>query len=107
MSEQNPNQPEEESILSFEEFSTTKENGNPRYNNFWLQFRPAKIGDIYRQSEHYQKFAKEHLGLNESLLAEMNYEGFLQDDLSAVEADLYEVYKIMRGYGVSDEELFA
>jgi hypothetical protein len=108
MSEQPPVPEQEKPILSFEEFS--HRDTIPRYNNFFLYFS-AGAGETYRQATHYQRFAQENPELARTLCDKIQNQRDRQlstsESLKPFDADLYEAYKIMRSYGVSDRELFS
>lgn len=97
---------EETRALSFEEF--TFGNPAPRFQNFWLFF--ATGDGVYRRREpYYQRFAAEHPEMAESLCVKIQGKDKKIDTTEALKPfhkDLYEAYKIIRGYGVSHQELF-
>jgi hypothetical protein len=101
--------PEHESqILSLEDF--THRDPIPRYNNFFLYFALG-VGEIYRQKEHYKRFASEHPDLATSLCDKIQNQRDrsykTSESLKPFDQELYEAYKIMKSYGVSDRDLFA
>jgi hypothetical protein len=112
---QNIPTPESEEILTFEEFSHRDEDEWPYYNNFFKYFDDDYLADdIYRIHDYYKKFESEHSSLatllrdetkkrKESYKSTMKFHNSLKD----IENNLYKAYKIMRSYGVSDQELFA
>ncbi|MBP6884107.1 MAG: hypothetical protein KBC06_02650 [Candidatus Pacebacteria bacterium] len=105
-----PEKPKEEApkMLSFEEFTTHYPDGRLRYNNIWLNFETGFVADIYRGMAHYQRFSTEHPELTASLTQKIqNRSKGSMEFLKPIEKDLYEVYKIMRSYGVSDTDIFA
>ncbi|MFA6428100.1 MAG: hypothetical protein WCW02_00955 [Candidatus Buchananbacteria bacterium] len=100
-------------ILSFEEFSLRGPDNRPRYENFFLFFAKAdpEAYDGYHDKLCYKKFIAENPELNQILNNKVQAvidSKILSRSKSFKEFDdqLYEAYKIMRGYGVSDEELF-
>jgi hypothetical protein len=101
----------EPKLLSFEEFSNRGEYGDcPRYNNFFLHFDTATLNSRNKK-KYYLKFKSEHKDLAKLLC------DFIQElvskpvprsePLKKVDRELYEAYKIMRGYGASDKDLFS
>ena len=109
MSEKEPKS-ESEPILSFEEFGERDEFDKPRHRNFYLHFGTGMAAGAYQQTEHYKRFAAENSELNTQLL-ELVKETIKPQlntgaSLETIDNYLYEAYKIMRGYGASDEELF-
>jgi hypothetical protein len=97
----------EPKILSFEEFIRRDYNGPIKYNNFPLHFGKGIVAREYRKQEHYKKFESEHPEMAKSLCARMQSLSETSISLKPSEKELYEVYKIMRSYGFSDQELFA
>ena len=99
--------PETESIpLSFEEF--TKGTPVSRFQNFWLFFATGD-GEYRRREPYYQRFATEHPEMAETLCKKIQGKDKNIDTTEALKPfhqDLYEAYKIIRGYGVSHQELF-
>lgn len=99
----------EPDVLSFEEFSRWY-GPTPRYNNFFLHFDGGFGGQVYREKDHYLRFAEEYPALAERLCQKIQ-NGLSRvrtaKELKPVERDLYEAYKIMRGFGFSDVDLFA
>lgn len=108
MSETPPIPEQKPQILSLEEFA--RRSPIPRYNNFFLYFTRG-AGEIYRQAEHYKRFAEEHADMAASLCDKIQNQRdsnkFTSESLKPFDADLYEAYKIMCGYGVSDRDLFS
>ena len=93
-------------ILSFEEFSRRdSDDGIPNYNNFFLNFDVGFFADIYRKQKHYKKFAVEYPEIAATLCEKIPKTK--SKDLKLLDRNLYEAYKIMRSYGVSDIDLFA
>ncbi len=102
--------------LSFEKFANrgSLDKGSS-YNNFFMYSDGGGVGDIYRQAEFFQRFAKEHPDMVDRLTERVTRaieEGLAEgkdvsESLREVDRALYEAYLIMCGYGVSDEELFA
>lgn len=106
MPEQPPVPEQEATILTFEEFSKDQ-----RYNNFYLYFVGGQAGTIHRKNApYYDRFAQENPDLLADLCDKIQNKRdkrlFAGDSLKPFERDLYEVYKIMRGYGFSDRDLF-
>ena len=100
---------EQKPVLSFNEFCDRTKNPPstiPRYNNFFFYFLPGPTGDSYRRAKHFLRFLSEHPDLNILLCEKMNNIDDSSDSLLPYEPNLYEAYKIMRGYGVSDGDLF-
>jgi len=99
---------EPKDFMSFEEF--TRRNPSPRYNNLVLYFYTTGSGPLYRQAEHFKRFEQEHPDLERRLregLMSLSGGFSYSEDLRQHDADLYEAYKIMRSYGVSDRDIFA
>ena len=109
MSETQPISEQESQILSLEKF--VHRSPLPRYNNFFLYFTgEGGVGKFYREEEHYKRFAEEHPSMAASLCDKIQNQldkNNKSESLKLFENDLYEAYKIMRGYGVSDRDLFA
>ncbi|MEK7564303.1 MAG: hypothetical protein AAB510_01905 [Patescibacteria group bacterium] len=99
-----------EGILSFEEFIRRREHDYPVYGNFFLYFAGG-MGKSYRKASYYIKFASEYPEMAQELqdkvknLKKIFYN--TSENLKSIEVDLYEAYVIMRGYGVSDKDLFS
>lgn len=96
---------EGEPILSFEEFS--RRDPVPRYNNFFLYF--TRNPD-YKKNLYYQRFVKEYPEIASTLSEKISKhcEGkYTSQSMKQFDQELYEAYKIMRSYGVSDRDLFA
>ena len=101
--------PEQEpKILSFEDF--THRDPVARYNNLFLYFA-GESGEDYRKKAHYQRFAQENPEMAGSLCDKIQNQRdksmWTSESLKPFDQDLYEAYKIMRSYGVSDRDLFA
>jgi hypothetical protein len=104
-----PKAPEEEpKILNFKEF--TQREFLPHYGNFFIYFNSGFAGEVYRESAHYKRFASEYPEMAESLCDKIQKQRDKRigtsESLKPFDRDLYEAYKIMRGYGLSDSELF-
>lgn len=58
---------------------------------------------------HFQRFQNEHPELEETLRIGLMSIGefFTAENTRPFDANLYEAYKIMRSYGVSDNDLFS
>ncbi|OGI66793.1 hypothetical protein A2823_01610 [Candidatus Nomurabacteria bacterium RIFCSPHIGHO2_01_FULL_41_91] len=98
-------------ILTFEEFSHRDKVNYPRYGNFFMYFGGGQ-GDVFRTTAHYKKFALEYPDMATTLYEKIqnrpeNKSGDSSDSLRPFDQDLYEAYKIMRGYGVPDKDLFS
>ena len=108
MSETPPNPEAEPQILSLEEFAR-RSPIYPKYNNFFLYFAGG-TGSIYIRREYYKRFAEEHPDIDTTLFDKIQNRDkrgkSTSESLKPFDADLYEAYKIMRSYGVSDRELF-
>jgi hypothetical protein len=108
-----PTQEPEPHILSFEEFVMRDPERHiiPTYGNFTLYFDKGTIAETNREKKHYKKLALKHPELVHRLQNEIRNRnegttGFSNSEsLKPAEKDLYEAYKIMRGYGVSDKDL--
>ncbi len=103
-------------ILSFEEFTAPDKNlvSLPHYNNFFLCFGKSEnfIYEMYRNLPHVKRFIAEHPDMYEKICKHVEkidpeYNNKIHDHLPELEPELYEAYKIMKGYGFSDEALFA
>ena len=110
--EQKPPTIESEPILTFEEFRKPDSIGIPHYNNFYFHFSSGSgfIESIYKEQKPYKRFEREHTDMTVSLctkIQNMDNSVTISESLKSCEAELYEAYKIMRGYGASDQELFA
>jgi hypothetical protein len=96
-----------EKVLTFEEF---RSGGNtPRYNNFFLFFANG-LGEVYRTEQYYRRFQTEHPDLAQSLcerIQQMDTSLGVAIALKPFERDLYEAYKIMREYDISNKDLFS
>lgn len=98
-----------EPLLTLEQFTPS------RYNNFYLYFAVAGTDNIadyaYSRKPHIQKFVRENAELAANLCNkiqnERNRGSSKFQGLEQYNADLYEAYKIMRGYGVSNWDLFS
>ncbi len=90
-------------ILSFNEFST-------RCGNFFAFFENDGRGDIYRNnSDYYKKLEDERPKIVTALrrkIAKRNRNILPQESIKPYLEELYAAYKIMRGYGASDLDLF-
>jgi hypothetical protein len=112
-----PNPEPEPKVLSFEEFcyrdpknASSFQYPLPLYNNFFYYFfSSSHIYENYTSKEHYKRFAAEHPDIVASLCEKLKNLPIWNkaESLKPFDKDLYEAYKIMRGYGVSDEDLFS
>src|SRR3989338_472840 len=92
-----PPTPEQEPILTFEEFIYRDPDGIPYHSNFCLHFIAGLSGDTYRTTKYYKKFASEHSEIATLLCKEIQNTW-----------DKYSyTYKLMRSCGASDQELFS
>lgn len=101
--------PECVDVLSFEEFTGT--GPHPNYDNFPQYFQPIGIGsNLLRQRPFFVRFQNEHPEL-EKQLREAIILAFVAEDswslIRRLDRELYVAYKIMKGYGASDKQLFA
>ena len=98
-------------MLSFEDFSNRNHRlGIPRYNNFYGYFAPGTlIGITYQKKGCYRRFATEQPEMTTKLCRRVREEILLPkiDPPKSIDHDLYEAYRIMSGYGISDEDLFS
>ncbi len=103
-----PATPEQEPVLSFEEFILRDKYGFPRYNNFHLYFTGWHY---YINREHFKRFVSEHKAMAESLTKKVKslaVENWINPELlKPLDRELYEAYKIMHSYGVADHNLFS
>lgn len=110
MSETPPIPEQEPEILSLAEFARRNPT-IPKYNNFFLFFAAGVPGDLYRRAAHYKRFAQEHPDLAASLCDKIQNQRdrslTTSQSLKPFDSDLYEAYKIMKSYGVSDTDLIA
>lgn len=102
-----PKSPEPK-ILSFEEFIRRDPKWNhPHFNNFFLIF--SRGGEIYRRHDFYKKFETAHPDMAASLCDKIqNQIDFSVGEGKALipyDRDLYEAYKLLRGYGALDKDL--
>ncbi len=116
MKESLPTLPDQESkkVLTFEEFRYRDEADVPKYDNFFIYFDGTEFAEFYREKEYYKKFASEYPDIAESLCEKIQSKRNLSKNnleflkaLESFERELYEAYKIMRSYGVSDQDLFS
>ena len=95
-------------VLTFEEFISRDSHGAAKHNNFYMHFEGAPH---YVNTTHYRRFTNENPDLAASLSHKIRQRDkrpySMTQQLQPFEQDLYEAYKIMRSYGVSDRELFA
>ena len=95
-------------ILSFEEFSyrASDEMNTPRQGSFFGYFASGDLGDARRKTEYYKRFEKEYTDMAKSLREKIQSQSYItSDSLKPLDRDLYEAYKIMRSYGIPDNEL--
>ncbi len=97
-------------ILTFKEFCHLEHSGMPKYNNLFAYFNTGWDSQLKQKTPHYRRFHSEHRDMDKRLRTEIQKrdesEG-TSKSLKPFEGDLYEAYTIMRGYGVSDEDLFS
>ena len=108
MSERTSTTEQEPQILSFEQFAE-RSGAIVAYRNFFMYFGGGIAGDIHRGADYYKRFAAENPDMVVSLCNKIQKRDKklpTSESLRPFDADLYEAYKIMRGYGVSDMELF-
>src|SRR3989344_5095656 len=100
-------------VLSFKEFCKRDDFPPycPRHGNFFAYFAKGSGGylKIKRGQAHYKRFKAENPDLDES--TKQRFESFddrrgTSEALKPYESYLYEAYKIMKSYGVSDKILF-
>ncbi|MBP6921310.1 hypothetical protein KBB89_02060 [Candidatus Gracilibacteria bacterium] len=89
---------DEENFLPRESFSTTS------YNNFLLFF--YRHMGAYRRNPNFLKFQNENPRLESELTALFSDQVGIGNPNYEQESRLYEAYRIMKGYGISDRELF-
>lgn len=95
-------------LLSFEEFIAPNQYGHPKYNNFFAYFDRDPNGD-FRSQPHYQRFEHENPVLATNLISKISNRDIrlgTAESLKPFERDLYEAYKILKSYGISDDDLF-
>jgi hypothetical protein len=100
-----------ENILTFEDFIAPAFGiPVPIYNNFPLHFQDSEEND-YRKTEYFIRFNDENLELTQSLTQRITQlketKNFNVRSLTKINPDLYQAYIIMRGYGVTNKDLFA
>ena len=99
---QNKSNEQKPRILTFEEFSVPiDEDHGPAYNNFFFKFASG----IYKNKKYYKMFRRQYPDM---------YKSFSDKVIKTYPCSMkhllregYEVYKIMRSNGVSDEDLFS
>ena len=100
----------EQRILTFEKFSERDESNYPRFGNFYAYFDNDPDG-IYRDKPHFVRFERENPELSASLQEKIRNRrvqtGNTSGSLRPFDQDLYEAYKIMKSYGISDRALFS
>ncbi len=94
-------------VLSFKAFTERDSNLDiPKYNNFVIFFSNRGLAvSLYQKKDFFQRFQKEYSDLYQELHRNIS-DG---DNFTAwrrYERDLHKAYKIMRGYGASDSDLF-
>ena len=96
-------------MLSFEEFSERNEDNVPKYRNFFGYFlMNSFLGLAYQAKDQYVRFAAEHPELASSLCEKVKKESSSDQNIpESLDRDLYEAYKIMSSYGISDKDLFS
>ena len=106
-----PSVEKKEEILSFEKFSFRDKLQKPRYDNFYLHFGVGVFAEAYRKQRYYKRFESEHSEIAKSLRKKTKeaLEGSKNygESLKPLDKEFYEAYKIMRSYGISDEDLFS
>ncbi len=98
-------------VLTFEDFSSREDNF-PRYNNFYgyWESEESMLGMVYRKKPHALRFQQEHSDLDKKLQEEikgMVITRSVSEALKPFDRDLYEAYVIMKGFGVSNKDLFS
>ncbi len=101
-------------VLSFEEFCHRKDFHGaeiPTYHNFiWHFGAGGMVTEIYQTQAHYLRFVQEYPAPAALLVDEvrkLDPKQAWSQVTKPLERELYEAYKIMRSYGVTDQELFA
>jgi len=87
-------------ILSFEKFCLAR-------NNFFFRFAAEYI---YKNLKIYKRFTREHPDMDKSFRDKVKKayaDKMTYEPLKLIERDAYEVYKIMRYYVDSDNDLFS
>ena len=101
---------EKEPFLSYEAFASRDQYGHPHYNNFIVPFldHDGPAVRMYRSFPHIQRLISEQPEIFDSLCKKLK--PFVPANYAQIGEyygqDLYDVYKILRGYGMSDENLF-
>ena len=101
----------EDEVLNLEEFSRRNSKFNiPTYNNLVAFFMDCEFSNkpgVYRSHDFFKRFAKENSELERRLtLAITKLDRINSYTLEPFTNDLYEAYKIMKSYGVSNPDLF-
>jgi len=89
--------------LTFEEF--TASNPQPRYDGFFNYFSLGGVVSHVRDGAHFLRFVEDHSSLEKTLTDAINNSNNRAEAAKSNECDLYKAYLIMKGYGVSDENL--
>ncbi len=96
-------------MISFNKFST-KIRTDPKYDNFFLYFAKGFIGDFLRSKDFFKRFRDENPDLEQRLRTGVS-NAYTSDCttkmLAGFEEDLYKAYTLMKGYGLSDNELLS
>jgi len=90
--------------ITFEEF-TAKKSLTPRYDGFFNYFSLGGVVSHVREEAHFLRFMEEHSSLEKRLTGAINNSNNRSEEAKSHECDLYKAYLIMKGYGVSDEDL--
>ncbi len=99
---------ERQPVLSFEEFFEPAGNilSKPRCNNFYVYFVDLEENAYKRQNSFVDRFKSENGALEKLLSTIFTAQREMGLNSEPLKMKLYEAYKIMRGFGATDEELF-
>ena len=93
----------ENKLIPFKEFIAIKD--TPRYDGFINYFTLGGILSHVREKSHFLRFIEDHSGLEKRLTDAINNSSKRPEEIEPHECDLYTAYKIMHGYGASNEDL--
>jgi len=101
---------EKDKLLTLEEFVKRDEIETPRYNSFIGYWSKGFVREVYRKIPYYLKFQKENPELDKKLFEKnpsRSLRSFSEQEKREYEQLMYEAYKIMKDYGISNKDLFA
>ena len=103
LKQETPIPKEIEPVLKLEEFAERDKFNHPHYNNFYMYFRTGGYAEARKSKPYFQRFLKEHKDKYDFLFGEVNMRS--GNSLQEVEGQMYEAYKILRGYGATNDNL--